>query len=232
MAASTPATSTSQPATHDPKVLWDSVGAAYETAFADLPAQQASLDWITSTLSSSGIKQATCLDIGCGTGRPVCQRLADAGHDVQGIDISEEMINAAKQRVPNASFEVADIKSWTPSQSYDVIAVYFSLISNVTQDEIRQTLQRIYEWLKPGGLFVFATVPVPANNAEIKWMGREIVVSGLGVEEFGQWFRKVGFEIVKEEESKFMPKGVEAGLTDKEEDVWEEGHLFIYARKR
>jgi SAM-dependent methyltransferase len=223
------------PATHDSRTLWDSVGAKYEKAFEGLPSQLRSLEWITSQLFSAGIKPAKCLDIGCGTGRPVCQHLVEAGHEVLGIDISPEMIKTAEGHVPVAKFEVADIKSWTPPNgeaSYDLITAYFSLIANLTQDEIRSTIQRIHSWLKLGGIFVFATVPVPANNAEIKWMGRDVIVSGLSVEEFGQWFKEVGFEVVNKEESSFLPKGFEAGLVASREEVWEEGHLFIYARKK
>ena len=227
------AATTTAPATHNPIVLWDSIGPAYEDAFHGLRTQLTSIDWILSELEKSSIEKARTLDIGCGTGRPVCSRLADAGHDAQGIDISPEMIKAAEQRVPNAKFLVADLTSWSPDgEEFDVITAYFSMIASLSQDQIKETIKRIYSWLKPGGLFVFATVPVEANNVEIKWMGRDVVVSGLSPESFGEWFRDVGFEVVKEEESKFTPKGIEAGLTKNSEDVWEEAHLFIYAKKK
>ena len=112
-----------------------------------------------------------------------------------------------------------------------MVTVYFSLIANLSQDEIREIIRRIYSWLVPGGLFVSGTVPVPANLQEIAWMRRPIVVSGFSAEEYGQLFREVGFEIVKQEESKYMPKGLEAGLVEKAEDVWEEPHLFVHAVK-
>ena len=131
-----------------------------------------------------------------------------------GIEITPEIIRVAKDRVRGAESEVTDIKSWITSDgqaSYDSITVYFNLIANLTQDGIRSTIWRISSWLRSGGITVFATAPMQANNADIKRMGGDIVVRGMNVEDFGQWFRKIGFEVVKEEESTCMPKGVEAG---------------------
>ena len=67
--------------------VFDSLGSAYETAFAGLPEQVMSVKWLLAQLNEDAHKRATILDVGCGTGRPVCSMLADAGHDVLGIDV-------------------------------------------------------------------------------------------------------------------------------------------------
>lgn len=210
------------------EALFDSVGPSYEDAFATCSHQQSSVDWLLSQLPQN----ATVLDIGCGTGRPVCSSIAAAGHKAHGIDISQAMIDAATQNVPNATFTKADVKTFTPNTDggYDAITVYFSLIASVTQDEIRGIFAKIHSWLKPGGLFVFATVPINGDSLDIDWMGRPITVSSLDQDQVLQSFKGIGFEVVKVETSKFMPKAVEAGICE-EKDVWEEDHLFVFARK-
>lgn len=141
------------------------------------------------------------------------------------------MIEAAQKNVPNAKFEKQDIGDYNPGPaSFDVITVYFSMIASVTQDEIKQNIRNIYDWLKPGGIFIFATVPVAGNNLEIKWMGRPIVVSSLEADDAVSWIRKVGYNVVHNAVTTFMPKAVEAGICTSE-DVWEEPHLFVYATK-
>lgn len=210
---------------------FDSVGPAYEAAFADLPEQSQSIKWLLSQLGSSGIKPAKFLDIGCGTGRPVCSSIADAGHDVLGIDVSSAMINAARERVPNARFQQMDFRNFNPpQQSLDAASVYFSLIADVTQEEIKKFIAKIYGLLKPGGLFVFATLPLDVQGLQIKWMGRPLTVSSLEYEVALGLIRHVGFEVVYDAVTKFTPKAAEAGICQKE-DVWEEPHLFVYARK-
>jgi ubiquinone/menaquinone biosynthesis C-methylase UbiE len=159
--------------------VFDAVGPAYEAAFEGLPEQAASVKWLLSQLEAAGTKRAKTVDIGCGTGKPLCWALAGAGHDVLGIDISSAMIAAARERVPAAKFEQTDIRNFSPpDSSFDAATVYFSMIASVTQEEIREFIARIYGFIKPGGLFVFATVPIRQP-----------------------------------------------------EDVWEETHLFVYAKK-
>ena len=209
--------------------LFDDIGPEYESAFSGLQTQAASIEWIINQLQDR--KPAKCLDIGCGTGRPACLELANAGHDVLGIDSSTAMVEDARQKVPNATFQKLDVTDYNPGpESFDAITVYFSMIASVSQDQIRQNIQNIHSWLKPGGVFVFGTVPVAGNSLEIEWMGRPIVVSSLEPEEAVEWIRKVGFEVVHHGVSTFMPKAAQAGIC-REDDVWEEPHLFVYARK-
>lgn len=47
------------------------------------------------------------LDVGCGTGH-WCRFFHALGYDVQGVDISEEMVAAAKKALPECHFDVAD----------------------------------------------------------------------------------------------------------------------------
>jgi len=208
--------------------LFDSVGPAYEAAFATCEPQAASIQWLKSQLQGT---KSRILDIGCGTGRPVCSEVADAGHEVLGIDISGAMIEAAKKSVPNAEFQKLDMGDLNPGEgSYDAITVYFSMIASVTQEQIKQNIRRIFSWLKSGGYFVFATVPVAGENMEIRWMGRQIVVSSLEAEEAVKAVKDAGFEVMYDGVTKFMPTAEEAGICSQDE-VWEEPHLFVYARK-
>ena len=209
--------------------VFDAVGPAYEAAFAGLVPQEASIAWLLDQLKDQ--KPAKVLDIGCGTGRPVCYALAEAGHDVLGIDISSAMIEDARKKVPKASFQKVDVSDYKPgAESLDAVTVYFSMIASVTQDQIRKNIENIYGWLRPGGVFVFATVPVAGNNMTIRWMGHPVVVSSLTVEDTLAAVRDVGFNVVHHEASNFLPHGAEAGIC-KAEEVWEEPHVFIYARK-
>lgn len=211
--------------------VFDAIGPAYEAAFEGLPEQAASVGWLLSQLEAAGIKSAKIVDIGCGTGKPVCWALGGAGHDVLGIDISSAMITAARERVPGVKFEQMNLRDFSPADnSFDAATVYFSMIAGVTQEEIGKGIASIYRFIKPGGLFVFATVPISAENIQIKWMGHMVTVSSLGPEEAVELIKKVGFQIEHEAISKFTPKGVEAGIC-KLEDIWEETHLFVYAKK-
>ncbi|MCJ1366210.1 hypothetical protein MMC16_005336 [Acarospora aff. strigata] len=214
-----------------PEALFDDIGPAYEPAFEGLPGQLASIKWVLSQLEEGNIKPGKVMDLGCGTGRPVCSQFADAGHDALGVEISTAMVKAARERVPNAKFEQMDHRQYSaPPATFDAITVFFSMLTGMSQEDIRQMIRKIYDWLKPGGVFVFATVPISSEHYYKLWLGRPDVGSSLGREESLDWIRNVGFEVVHEYVEKFTPKAVEEGICGPEEKL-EETHLFVYARK-
>jgi trans-aconitate 2-methyltransferase len=62
------------------------------------------------------------IDIGCGPGNStelLRRQYPDAL--ISGIDSSQDMISAARKRLPGLSFEVADISNWQTEDQYDII---------------------------------------------------------------------------------------------------------------
>jgi cyclopropane fatty-acyl-phospholipid synthase-like methyltransferase len=215
---------------YDTVGLYQSIGAAYQTAFGyDNTGHVQALEYFISQLKPG----SKVLDVGCGTGRPACEMVAKAGHKVIGVDISPAMIESARKQLPEATFIVSDSREWSPPSSdlpYDGIMSFFSFLAGVLQQDIRDFFPRAYKWLKPGGHFLFGTVPLDCEHREIQWMGRRVVSSSLGEEQILEAIKGAGFNVVKHDVVKFLPKGEEAGLCKKEE-IWEETHLFVHAQK-
>ncbi|MFY3627650.1 trans-aconitate 2-methyltransferase [Achromobacter xylosoxidans] len=62
------------------------------------------------------------VDLGCGPGNStevLAARYPQA--DVTGMDSSDDMVQAARKRLPSIAFELADIETWNPPRRYDVI---------------------------------------------------------------------------------------------------------------
>jgi len=68
------------------------------------------------------IDARSAVDIGCGPGNSTAL-LAERfpGAVVTGIDSSRDMIEAARKRLPQLRFEVADIEDWSAPDRFDVI---------------------------------------------------------------------------------------------------------------
>jgi SAM-dependent methyltransferase len=101
--------------------------------------------------------QSKILDIGCGTGHHVA-KFEELKLSTMGIDISESMIDKAKQNYPNLTFKVADAlnKNAVMGDSFThVVCLYFTLY--YFQDKTL-FFQNAMHWLKPGGHLVIHMV--------------------------------------------------------------------------
>lgn len=58
------------------------------------------------------------VDFGCGTG-DLAARIALAGADVTGVDISPEMVERARAKYPGLRFELADGTNWSTEELFD-----------------------------------------------------------------------------------------------------------------
>ncbi len=120
-------------------------------------------------------KSGNALEIGCGTGA-FARQLAGRCRHVIGIDLSGEMIRAARSRssrVKNLEFESADAMSWKFPQSHFDFICSIATLHHLDQ---RELLPKIKEALKPGGVFVLLDLVASSGLTE-----RMLDVIGLGV---------------------------------------------------
>ena len=62
------------------------------------------------------------IDLGCGPGNSIEVLMARyPGASVTGIDSAEDMVRAARERLPSVTFELADIATWQTPGPWDVI---------------------------------------------------------------------------------------------------------------
>lgn len=93
------------------------------------------------------------LDIGCGTGRHI--EYLKKHFYVEGLDISEEFIEIARQRNPDITFHQADMKDFELGHTFDVVTCLFSSIGYVrTLDNLSRAITCMKHHLKPGGTLI------------------------------------------------------------------------------
>jgi SAM-dependent methyltransferase len=111
------------------------------------------------------------LDLGCGCGIPVAATLANDGHRVTGIDLSEVQITRARRLVPNATFLHADANQVCfPDRTFDAVVSLYALI-HMPLDEQQRLISRIAAWLRPGGLLLVTTGAQAWTGTEERWLG-------------------------------------------------------------
>lgn len=97
---------------------------------------------------------ALVLDVGCGSGYGV-EILTDAGHDVVGIDYSEEALKFARHRAPKARYIHRDIdKGLGAKADFDAVLLIES-IEHVRED--LAVLSEVFANMRPGGVLYMTT---------------------------------------------------------------------------
>ncbi len=102
------------------------------------------------------------LELACGTGR-VSIPLAEAGHNVAGLDLSGEMLDVFREKTGSLDRETAgrieivkaSMTDFSFNRKFDLIIVPFrSFQALVREEEVMSCLLTVYRHLKSGGSFI------------------------------------------------------------------------------
>lgn len=142
-------------------------------------------------------KSIRILDIGCGTGSFIAA-CKDAGYkNVEGIDISEEMVKIAGE-LGISEARCGDLNQYLSDKnvSYDLISG-MDIIEHFTKDELINLIERCKKALKPEGMIIFRTPNVDAPFATIFSNGDFTHENFLNQSSITQLMMALGFEQIK-----------------------------------
>ena len=128
----------------------------YDELMTDIPYAQY-VEWISRFAPATQYKNL--LDIGCGTGT-LAGLLHEAGYNVTGIDLSEDMLSVASARM-NANGISMPLYAMSMDEldgfdNLDVAIIPIDSINYVKEEaNVFETLKRIYESLRDGGQLFF-----------------------------------------------------------------------------
>lgn len=112
------------------------------------------------------------LEIGCGTGSTAIVHAPYVKH-IRAVDFSANMLDiaqtrAAAQSIPNITFEQSSIDELDiPYQTLD--AVLGLSILHLLEDK-EAAIAKVFDMLKPGGIFVTSTICLGDKMAWFKWI--------------------------------------------------------------
>jgi 2-polyprenyl-3-methyl-5-hydroxy-6-metoxy-1,4-benzoquinol methylase len=182
--------------------------------------------WLEPHLEQNGIRQheqalrfrsggGSALDVGSGCNGRFIRLLSSHGYEVEGLDISGQMISLGRERSPGVTFHHADICEWEPPRKYDFISAWDS-IWHVPLDRNESVLRKLCGALGPGGVFIWTTGGLDeAEEKRDAAMGPPMYYSVLGI-------------------SRTLQVVAETGCVCRhlEYDQLPEKHVFLIAQKR
>ncbi|MCE7740320.1 MAG: class I SAM-dependent methyltransferase [Candidatus Heimdallarchaeota archaeon] len=143
-------------------------------------------------------EKAKVLDVGCGIGIPVARFFVDYGFSVTGIDISERMVELAKQNVPKAEFFQYDMNELVfPDNAFYCITAVYSLF-HVPREKHFSILKNFHRMLKQEGILFFCVGHLGGDDTD-EFLGEEMFWSNYPPERTLSLVKEAEFEILFDE---------------------------------
>ncbi len=138
--------------------------ALYDTFMDNVPYGEWS-HYLIGLLKEYGIDGGLVCELGCGTGS-ITRRLRDAGYDMIGIDLSEDMLDIAREyefaaaekgdEAPDILYLNQDMREF---ELYGTVAAIVSLCDSMNyitqEEELQKVFRLVNNYLDPGGIFIF-----------------------------------------------------------------------------
>jgi trans-aconitate methyltransferase len=87
-------------------------------------------------------QHSTILDIGCGSGEPIARYLIERNFVVDGVDASPSLIAICRERFPNQSWHVADMRTLALSKTFYGLLAWDSFFHLSHDDQRRMFHER------------------------------------------------------------------------------------------
>ena len=138
------------------------------------------------------------LDLGCGTGRPMAEFVLARGHDVTGVDQSEEVLAIARGRFPGGEWIHSRLEDFAFDGRYDGAICWDSLF-HIERGHHERILSAIHGCLAPGARLML-TAGGSANPAFTDTMfSREFFYDSHPPERVASILREIGYELLIDE---------------------------------
>jgi tRNA (cmo5U34)-methyltransferase len=133
-----------------------------------IPAYSQMVDALVQAIPFENSSPVRVADLGCGTGTVAVRVLGSFPNaQVTCLDLAENMITMARaklRRHPQVQYAVCDFNRFDLDRNYDAVVSSLSLHHLVTNDDKREFYRRIYESLRPGGVFYNADVVLGSSD--------------------------------------------------------------------
>ncbi len=133
---------------------YETLASMYDQLMDEVPYAE----WQQFFESRTNSKVKDVLDVGCGTGEFMI-RLAQSAYNVIGVDLSEEMLSIAQEKIDLAGVSIPLIaQNMTEIAGFDVdcVVIFCDALNYLeTKAEVLQTFKRVYDVLRNDGLFLF-----------------------------------------------------------------------------
>lgn len=117
--------------------------------------KQEYIDFLSRCVNHFRANAKTLLELGCGTGY-VLLGLFKKGFQVEGLDLSKDMLAVAKSKNIPAKLYAQDMANFNTNKKYDVILSVYDTFNHLTEFNLwKSSFRQVKKHLNEGGVFIF-----------------------------------------------------------------------------
>ena len=160
---------------------------AWDEARGDRLREAAWLDRFFALMPPGG----TVLDLGCGSGRPMARYCIETGHPVTGVDSSPELIALCRERFPDQTWQVADMRTLDLGRRFDGVLAWHSLFHLTPQDQ--EAMFAVFDAHAAAGAALMFTSGMNRGVAMGRFQGEPLYHASLDPDEYHGLLAAHGF---------------------------------------
>ncbi len=134
------------------------------------------------------------LDLGCGSGRPMARYCIERSFAVTGVDSSPELIALCRERFPDETWIVADMRTLELGERFDGILAWHSLF-HLRHDDQRALFDVFAKHAAPGAPLMFSC-GWNHGIAMGEFQGEPLYHASLDPDEYRALLTSHGFEVI------------------------------------
>jgi SAM-dependent methyltransferase len=132
---------------------WEGSAGIYDVLYGEMKDYDADCRLLHTWIQAAKPGAASLLDVACGTGLHL-ERLRQ-WYDVEGVDLSEPMLEIAAARNPEVPLHTGDMRSFDLGRRFDAITCLFSAIGYMPDvDALGEAVGNMARHLAPGGILI------------------------------------------------------------------------------
>lgn len=132
---------------------WEGSAQIYDVLYGQMKDYEADVGLLHTWIQAKNPGASTLLDVACGTGL----HLEHLQHfyDVEGVDLSEEMLEIATRRNPGVPLHLGDMRDFQLDRKFDAVTCLFSAIGYMPDtDSLHRAVSNMAWHLNPGGVLI------------------------------------------------------------------------------
>ena len=140
--------------------VYDDINEVYDLVYSDV---EAKVPFVLKILNQ--YQKENVLELGSGSGLFTIP-LKRQGLNIEGLEISQEMIELTHKKAPDLTLHLGDMKTYDLGKQFDAVVILSATLTLLqNHQEIGQCLQQTYKHLAPSGLLF---LELPNHLVEIK----------------------------------------------------------------